>query len=275
MPDVATARPPLASDRLVFVGGLHRSGTSPLTRALASHADISGMHATGAPEDEGQHLQSVYAPALANGGAGSFALDPASHLDERHAGPDVAARLSSDWSPHWDLDRPLLLEKSPPNLVRMRYLQAAFPGARFVLLLRHPVVVSLAQKKGRRPSLDHLVRHWLAAHERAAADAGKVEHLFVVTYEQLTAAPDAVVARIHQWLGIAPRPVPADVALSPRDDLYHARWDSLRRSALFRPYTGYLARRYGGATAAFGYPMDGWEPDADALSRRFPTAQTP
>lgn len=275
MPDVTTVHPPLAGDRLVFVGGLHRSGTSPLARALASHEDISAMHGTGAPEDEGQHLQSVYAPALASGGAGSFALDPGSHLDEQHAGPDVAARLSSDWSGHWDLDRPVLLEKSPPNLVRMRYLQAVFPGARFILLVRHPLVVSLAQKKGRRPSLDHLVRHWLAAHERAAADAAKVEQLFLVTYEHLTAAPDAVVGRIHQWLGIEPRPVPADVALAPRDEHYHARWDALQANALLGAYTSHLARRYGGAIASFGYRFDRWGPDLDALSRRFPTAQTP
>ena len=44
----------------VFVGGLHRSGTSLLARSLEAHPSVSGFRDTGVPEDEGQHLQSVY-----------------------------------------------------------------------------------------------------------------------------------------------------------------------------------------------------------------------
>ena len=53
----------MTDHRLVFVGGLHRSGTTPLTRCLAAHAQISGFAHTGVEEDEGQHLQTVHPPA--------------------------------------------------------------------------------------------------------------------------------------------------------------------------------------------------------------------
>ena len=46
----------IEGERLVFIGGLHRSGTTPLADALAQHPDISGLSGTGAPHDEGQHL---------------------------------------------------------------------------------------------------------------------------------------------------------------------------------------------------------------------------
>jgi hypothetical protein len=49
--------------RLVFVGGLHRSGTTLLGRLIAQHPDVSGFAETGVPADEGQHLLSVYPTA--------------------------------------------------------------------------------------------------------------------------------------------------------------------------------------------------------------------
>ena len=52
---------------LVFVGGLHRSGTSLVHRCLASHPAVSGFSDTGVPEDEGQHLQTVYPPDFRHG----------------------------------------------------------------------------------------------------------------------------------------------------------------------------------------------------------------
>ena len=59
--------------RFVFVGGLHRSGTTPLARVLGAHPEISGLSGTGVSEDEGQHLQDVYPRIRAHGGMGRFA----------------------------------------------------------------------------------------------------------------------------------------------------------------------------------------------------------
>ena len=46
------------------------------------HPEISGFKNTGVPEDEGQHLQSVYQPAMVLGGPGLFGFKPASNLNE-------------------------------------------------------------------------------------------------------------------------------------------------------------------------------------------------
>ena len=68
----------------VFVGGLHRSGTTLLARAIAKHDEVSGFRKTEALANEGQFLQSVYPIAREFGGTGRFGFDERSHMTEDH-----------------------------------------------------------------------------------------------------------------------------------------------------------------------------------------------
>ncbi|MCH5375185.1 MAG: sulfotransferase, partial [Planctomycetes bacterium] len=128
----------MATKTIVFIGGLHRSGTSLIHQILREHRRVSGFGGTGVPEDEGQHLQTLYPPARDFGGPGRFGFDPRSFMDEHHplVSESNALRLFEQWSRYWDLDKQYLIEKSPPNLVRTRFLQALFPNCGFLILLR-------------------------------------------------------------------------------------------------------------------------------------------
>ena len=179
--------------RIAFICGLHRSGTSVLHRLLASHPLVSGFANTGVPEDEGQHLQSVYSPAKSFGGPGRFGFNARAHMDETHALASRvnAERIFTEWARHWDLGARLLIEKSPPNLVRTRFLQALFPNALFVIVMRHPIAVACATEKWRRwDGIERLIEHWLVCHEKLEADIPHLTRSIVVRYESLTAAPD-------------------------------------------------------------------------------------
>lgn len=263
----------IQGERLVFIGGLHRSGTTLLGRLLAEHPEIGGFRNTGAPEDEGQHLQSVFPPALAFGGPGRFAFAESARMTEAPEAPDHRRRLSEQWGPYWDLTRRYLVEKSPPNLIRMRYLQSVFPGCRHVLMLRHPLVVALATQKWSRTSCDELLRHWFHAYDIAVEDAGSIDRLLAVAYEELTARPRATLGRIFDWLGLEASVV-SSRAVESSNAAYLDKWlHDCHGDAVKRAQAASLEERYEPAMNRYGYSLRDLE-RADDPSRLLPTLAT-
>jgi Sulfotransferase family len=246
--------------QLVFIGGLHRSGTSPFARCLAAHPMVSGFSDTGVEEDEGQHLQDVMPTGQPFGGPGRFALDPNSSLTETSplVSPDNAERLSAQWSKHWDLSSPVLIEKSPPNIVRMRFLQALFPSSSFIMVVRHPVIVSLSTKKwAKGASYDTLFDNWFAAHDTMRRDAPQIQRLHIVKYEDLVLSPDDVLAETAEFLHLDGT-IPSDSLQGGRSSSYEQTWDEWRSS--FNPVQRLrsmrLVRKYATRAAEYGYSMD-------------------
>jgi len=261
------------SGRLTFIGGLHRSGTSLVHRCLSDHPDISGFQDTGVAEDEGQHLQSVYLPASAYGGPGLFGLHREAYLDESSslATQDNALRILAEWSQYWDLDRPILVEKSPPNLIRTRFLQALFPRARFVVVLRHPIAVGYATQKwtsflpvlrslgvSDRPLLQRwihtLVEHWLMCYEAFEADRAALERVHVLRYESFVADPQGHMDQLCRFLDLSPTTVTREIRQGV-NDRYWARWEPRIEGRRSARYARWLIDRFEKRTQAFGYSL--------------------
>lgn len=190
--------------QLVFIAGLHRSGTSALHECLREHPQISGFCNTGVREDEGQHLQTVLPPDKFYGGSGIFGFHPSAHATESSplAGEENAAQMFRQWSRFWDLSKPVLIEKSPPNLVRTRLLQALFPQAKFVIITRHPVAVSYATQKWKWITLHRLLRHWLHCHQLLLNDLPYLRHAYVLKYEAFVRDPAGELAGVCRFLGV-------------------------------------------------------------------------
>jgi hypothetical protein len=217
------------SRRFLFICGLHRSGTSLLHRILAAHPDISGFHNTGAPEDEGQHLQSVYPRGREFGGPGKFAFERGAYLSEISPLLTDANRekLFSEWSLHWNLSKPVLMEKSPPNIIRSRFLQAMFPESYFIFLVRHPIAVSLATQKWSHTDLPDLVKHWSLAHQAMLQDRNHLKHHMLLRYEDLVAEPQKQLEAIYRFIGLPSEPVSQPVS-DQLNDGYFSVWENYK-----------------------------------------------
>lgn len=61
--------------------------------------------------------------------------------------------IKSLWMEYWDRSRPVLLEKSPPNLIHAEAIQEAFNPSYFVCLVRNPYAQceSLIRRTGYTP----------------------------------------------------------------------------------------------------------------------------
>ncbi|MCE9633966.1 MAG: sulfotransferase [Methylophilales bacterium] len=243
--------------KLVFICGLHRSGTSLLHSCLRDHPMMSGFHDTGVPEDEGQHLQNVYPSGNVYGGPGKFGFYPQSFLNEYSAlaTKENAENLMQQWGRYWDLSKPVLVEKSPPNLIRTRFLQALFPEAYFIVLLRHPVAVSLATQKWSKNSIPELLEHWLICHERFDLDARQLRNKLIFKYEEFMLDPQLVLDAIYKFIG-----VPTTKLIQPikpsLNEQYFEQWLQYRDQIKTEISDNYFAHILESRMMRFGYSLN-------------------
>jgi hypothetical protein len=239
----------------VFIGGAHRSGTTLVGRLLAEHTEASGFADTGVPADEGQHLQSVYPPARAYGGPGRFAFaDEVALTETSELLENAREQLMSAWGPHWDTTRSVLIEKSPPNLLRFRFLQAVFPGAHMVVVFRHPIAVAYATQKWSQTSIPSLLEHWLVAYERFSDDAPLLEHVHEVRYESLVANAGATMDQLEASIGLAPQ-TRAGTVEAGSNERYFERWRAESGRALSGLRMRRAAQRLEARADTFGYSL--------------------
>jgi len=188
--------------KFIFIAGLHRSGTSLLDQIIKSHPKISGFQNTGVPEDEGQHLQSVYKPAKAFGGPGKFAFNQKSYMNETHplATEENAKKLFKEWSSYLDISKEYMVEKSPPNIIRTRFLQKLFPKSKFIIILRHPIAVSFATKRWSDGSTSELIEHYLKSYEILTEDLKYIRNWHLIKYEDFISSPQKTIDNIFNYL---------------------------------------------------------------------------
>jgi Sulfotransferase family len=210
---IEEATPP-ALRRVVFICGLHRSGTSVLEHHLSARYQAARLRAR-VPENEGQFLQDVFPLEQPYGGPGHFAFYPQMTLNavvDPQTAQAMRARLLRTWAPWIEGDAGVLIEKSPPNLTRIGYLRSLFPEARFVVWTRDPRAVAVSTRKWTAVPLPVLMQHWNTAYMKAIE--ALEEDCVLASYEGFCADPESSLRRIADFCSLESR---ADtLPLAPR-----------------------------------------------------------
>ncbi|GAB5362998.1 hypothetical protein AAMO2058_000846500 [Amorphochlora amoebiformis] len=237
---------------ILMVGGPHRGGTTILWECIRQHPDISDFgntDDTAIALSEGVFMQDVYpkwglgdeptnmkgrkSATTYKGGLGQYALLPEQdvHLDETSdlVNPASQARLLNRFGYFWNMSSPVLLEKSPPNAVISRFLQALInlqvPGGfqgydspagisqkgesrvRFVFTTRHPLANALAHMAWpfcRGIPLETIVENWMKVNEYMSYDIPYLQHVKHVKLEEFQENPNDYLDDIYSWLGLDP-----------------------------------------------------------------------
>lgn len=182
------------------------------------------LRATGLPEtNEGHAIWNRY-----------LSTEPDHYVDETYLTDEARSYFLDviDW--HRELfDRPRFVSKTPRNLLRMRYLQAIFPNARFVHLLRDGRAVAASILKRRRASEENDDAWWgvkppdwqemrgappivqcawiwvrcLEIAERDAEEAVEPDRYRTLRYETFVRSPGPILERLLAALDLDPEPI--------------------------------------------------------------------
>ena len=209
---------PLTLTRPIFILGLNKSGTSLLNLCLAQHASVSGIRDFSRPKKwkggtahlrlqsfrlgEGQKIPNLLEKLTPKpGGSGRWAHPDVRHLyrlTEAHVEPDDRDHVVRAYREGMCDSSKRLCEKSPPNLIRSRYLQALFPDAVFITIVRDPYANISANGKVRTKwgTVRDQAVHWAAAHRLFLEDRPQLSRSLLLRYEDLVADVKATLGRV-------------------------------------------------------------------------------
>ncbi len=201
---VALTAPP-RPDAWLFLIGCYNSGTTLLSSLLSSHPDV------GALPTEGQFLTDQLRKDFLTGLPRMWhKREDLFRMTETDAGPDPQ-RIKKEWGLRLDRSRPVLLEKSPPNTARTRWLQANFENAHFIFLVRNGYAVAEGIVRKGRPhhrsegwTIADAAQQWRRSIEVVDEDGPHLRKLMWIRYEDVAAHAVESLNEITRFLGIRP-----------------------------------------------------------------------
>jgi hypothetical protein len=187
----------IAKHKWVFIVGCNNSGTTLLQKALEKCGQVSAM------QYEGQRHTTMLPRAYKYG----YDRVWSEYAEDLQLSSSRAAclmpRLVHDWFMALSKPvKPVIVEKTPANVLRMDFLNKHFPEAYFIGLVRNGYAVTEGIKRKSGHSVERAARHWGQVGEILKENSQKVENYLEVRYEDLAGNLTACAANLADFLGL-------------------------------------------------------------------------
>jgi hypothetical protein len=187
-------------EKWVFIVGCYNSGTTLLHDLLASHPQVGSM------PNEGQFYTDQLLLPKSVGLPRLWAIESDRFRLDENSGTNIdVKRLKRQWGARFnDAARPILLEKSPTNAGRMRWLQEHFENAHFIGIIRNGYAVAEGIHRKTNHPLQVAAKQWACSNEIMLHDLEALRYKKLVRYESLTASPSETMREILDFLNLSP-----------------------------------------------------------------------
>lgn len=195
----------------VFMGGCYNSGTTILREMIGAHPEVASL------PREGVEMTETF-PDLESDGWIRMWFRNAKAADLSDRDPvALANRAKRDWSLWWRRGARVFLEKSIVHGAWMPVLDAGFPNARFIGVIRngycvcegirrraHPVGEARATLGRDNYPIEEVGRQWHFANQILMRDRTSVEKYHEVRYEDFASDPISIIHEIFTFIGVDP-----------------------------------------------------------------------
>jgi hypothetical protein len=172
----------------LFILCSHSSGSTALWRLLQTSPHVSALPV------EGQFVEAV----------GPLMRKTPWNPQEPMPWPAIKA----EWEKVWDMSRPILLEKSPPHLIRAQAIEQAFPNAHFIVMVRNPYAYCEGTKRRGRTGLGYprnatyaqIAGGWVREGQHQMDNLRLLQRTLCLTYEELAENPAAAAAKVLSFM---------------------------------------------------------------------------
>ncbi len=192
-----------AGKKWVFLVGCYNSGTTLLAEMLGQHPEISAL------PTEGHFITDQFVKDYEVGLPRMWVdREDLFTLDEKSGGPDPD-RVKKEWAMRLDNKKKIFLEKSPPNVPKMLWLERHFENPVFIGIVRNGYAVAEGISRKGNPRhlksgwpIEKSAYQWSRSNEVMLENAKKVKRFKLVTYEDLTEQTYSTLSEITDFLEV-------------------------------------------------------------------------
>lgn len=155
-------------------------GSTLLWKLISTSRNVSAL------PDEGQFLPE--ARPLMRGNS----VNPEKHI------PWSAVEII--WRRYWDLSKPILLEKSPPNVMRADQIEEHFENAAFIAMMRDPYAFCEGHHRRLGKGVKFAADRWCQFAQMQRRNIQERSRILYFTYEELTEDTGGVAQQVIDFL---------------------------------------------------------------------------